>query len=82
MYQKQSAEELIQEIYQWGSGSGVDNSHREAAKAELTKRLLCSIVELDKSTRHYSRWLIGLTIVLGILALVQIVVILCQIESA
>ncbi len=46
---------------------------------ELTKRLLFAMVKLNKSTEYYSKWLIGLTIVLGILAVAQIIVGIYQI---
>jgi len=72
MFENMSDDVLIQEI---GKGSDEDGrafTAREAAKAELTKRLLYSMRDLNKSTRYYSKWLIGLTITLGILAAVQI----------
>ncbi len=73
MFQEKSEDELIQEIFLAGGRGGVHNAELEGAKAELTKRLLYSMVNLNKTTTHYSRWLIGLTFALGFLAIAQIV---------
>jgi len=42
------------------------------AQAELTRRLINSINSLDKTTSKYSKILIWLTIGIGILAIIQI----------
>jgi hypothetical protein len=72
MYQGKTEDELIQIIFVNGGRGGVHNAEVEGGKAELTKRLMNAIIALDRSTRYYSKWLIGLTIVLGVLALAQI----------
>jgi len=48
------------------------HSHEIAAQAEMMRRLKNSIEKLDKNTQKYSKILIFLTIVLGILAAIQI----------
>ena len=42
------------------------------AQAELTRRLIVSIRDLDRTTSKYSRIIVLLTVVLGILAGIQI----------
>ena len=48
------------------------HSHEIAAQAEMMRRLKNSIEKLDKNTQKYSKILIFLTVVLGILAAIQI----------
>jgi len=77
-FTKMSNDQLTQEVVDNPGEGTIPNRNREGAKAELNKRLLQSITKLNKSTECYSKWLIGLTIVLGILALVQIIVAIIQ----
>lgn len=46
----------------------------KSAQAELTRRLIKSMNTLDKSTSRYSKIIIGLTLVLLLVALMQITV--------
>lgn len=48
------------------------HSHEIAAQAEMMRRLKDSIEKLDRNTQKYSTILILLTVILGILAVVQI----------
>lgn len=48
------------------------HSHEIAAQAEIMRRLKDSIEKLDRNTQKYSKTLIFLTVILGILAVVQI----------
>ena len=73
-----SEDALIHQIFVSGGRGGVHNAELESAKAELTKRLLYSIANLNKTTAHYSRWLIGLTFALGFLVIVQIILAILQ----
>jgi hypothetical protein len=69
-----SEDALIHQIFISGGRGGVHNAELEA---ELSKRLLYSIVNLNKSTTLYSKWLIGLTIMLALLVIVQIIIAIC-----
>ena len=48
------------------------HSHEIAAQVEMMRRLKDSIEKLDENTQKYSRILIWLTIILGVLAAIQI----------
>lgn len=48
------------------------HSHEIAAQAEMMRRLKNSIEKLNKNTQKYSKILIWLTFVLGILAVIQV----------
>jgi hypothetical protein len=50
----------------------VSSGIRQKAQAELIRRLMNSIKDLDKTTSKYSKVLIGLTIALLIVAVFQI----------
>lgn len=71
----QSNEELVKSVGETviGTPSGLKAQH---AQAELTRRLIISIDDLNRTTSYYSKVLIGLTIALGILAIIQIVLFL------
>lgn len=62
---KQAGETII------GTGSGLKAQH---AQAELTRRLIESIDNLNKETSRYSMALINLTIILFVIALIQLMV--------
>ena len=62
--------ELIEELEKPTYGSG--EFYNNLIKAILDKRLKTAIQDLDKNTQRYSKTLIFLTIILGILATIQI----------
>jgi len=68
-------EELVRDAGETviGTPSGLKAQH---AQAELTKRLIISIDNLNKTTSCYSKVLIWLTVALGILAVIQIILFL------
>lgn len=53
-----------------GTPSGLGAQH---AQAELTRRLIRSIDNLNTNTSYYSKILIGLTVAIGVLTLFQII---------
>lgn len=53
-----------------GTPSGLKAQH---AQAELMRRLIVSVDRLNASTSYYSKVLIWLTLILGILAVIQII---------
>ena len=62
-----------------GTGSGLK---AQSAQAELTRRLILSIRNLDKTTSVYSKIIVALTVSLGALALIQIWIALQQVNYA
>jgi hypothetical protein len=76
-YKGKSDDELVQIIFVSAGQGGPKNAELESAKAELNKRLLSSLVNLNKSTTKYSKWLVRLTIVLALLVIAQIIIAIC-----
>ena len=62
-----------------GTPSGLD---AQRAQAELTKRLMESIDNLNKSTSRYSDRLLGLTLLLFFIAFIQLIVSLRTISNS
>jgi len=53
---------------------GTPNGNRaQEAQAELTRRLMVSISKLENSSSKYSKSLVLLTIILGVLAAAQVI---------
>ncbi len=48
-------------------------SQTESTKAEITRRLIDEISEFNFKSSKQTRWIIGLTIVLGAIALIQLI---------
>lgn len=71
-------EELVDDIGRnvIGTPSGLN---AQFSQAELTRRLLVGIEDLNKATSRYSKIIIILTIVLGVFAIIQIGLIVRQI---
>ena len=66
-------EELVDDI--GGTVIGTPSGLKaQFAQAELTRRLILSIRDLNRTTSRYSVTLIALSIVLGLIAITQIIV--------
>ena len=57
----------------------VDSGIRQKAQAELMRRLMNSIKDLNKTTSKYSKVLIWLTALLLVIAVIQIIIAVIQI---
>lgn len=64
---KHSEKELVERLKSFRS-----ISETESVKAEMIRRLIMVIKEFNENSSKYSKVIIALTIVLGILALIQI----------
>lgn len=53
-----------------------NNLIMDTVAPEMTRRLIVSIKNFNEKSSKYSRWIIGLTIVLGTLVVIQIVILL------
>lgn len=69
-YREKTDEELIKDAD--GGGGGVESRSR-GAQAEMMRRLKNAIEKFDKTTTHHNRSLIALTLILIVVALVQLV---------
>lgn len=72
--------ELIEELDKATYGGG--DVYRDLIKAILDKRLKITIQDLDRNTRNYSGRLIGLTVLLFFVALIQVFVSVMAIPAA
>jgi hypothetical protein len=69
-------DELVRRTVNFTQGSRGDTS--QDLTPELTRRLMVSIINLDKSTARYSKKLIWLTVILAALTVAQIALFIWQ----
>ncbi|MBI2831226.1 MAG: hypothetical protein HYX79_03110 [Chloroflexi bacterium] len=74
MWENLTDEELVRRTFNFSQGARGETS--QDLTPELTRRLMVSIRDLNKSTERYSKILVWLTIILAALAVAQIILLI------